>query len=91
MSFRKDWQGFLLTALLGAEWRNTQNENMTNKFYGFDPNTYSLAKVDYLNPYRHFINKSNIYVPYADGKTLRTDRFQSQYANASLAYRSRYF
>lgn len=90
LSFRKDWQGFLLTALLGAEWRNTQNENMTNKFYGFDPNTYSLAKVDYLNPYRHFINKSNIYVPYADGKTLRTDRFQSQYANASVAYRSRY-
>lgn len=90
LSYRKEWRNFLVTALLGAEWRNTTNENMTNRFYGFDPNTYTLAKVDYLNPYRHFINKSTIYLPYNDGKTLRTDRFMSQYANASIAYKSRY-
>ncbi|RZJ76917.1 MAG: SusC/RagA family TonB-linked outer membrane protein [Flavobacterium sp.] len=88
--YQKDWGNFHLNTLVGTEWRHLQSEGSTNRFYGFDDDNYSMAKVDYINPYKNIINHSTIYVPYIDDKSLTLNRFLSQYMNTSVSYKSRY-
>lgn len=90
LSYEKKWRDFLLTALLGTEWRESKNEISNYRDYGFDPDTYVTTKVDYVNAYTDFISKGMIYVPYVDYRTLKVNRFKSQYANASISYQGRY-
>lgn len=88
--YQKVWGDFRINALLGGEWRHLEREGASNRFYGFDGETYSVAKVDYINPYRNMINRSSIYVPFIDDKSLTLNRFLSQYVNASFSYRDRH-
>ncbi|WP_286895778.1 MULTISPECIES: SusC/RagA family TonB-linked outer membrane protein [Sphingobacterium] len=90
VNYEKKWRDFFLTTLLGTEWRQSNAESSQYRFYGFDPDTYTVSKIDYRNPYTHFIDKSTIYVPYLDDKRLKINRSRSQYANASVSYNGKY-
>lgn len=84
------WRSFQLSALIGLEVRQLIDQGTTDRFYGFDPENYGNAMVDYIHPHKNFINGAALYVPFVDRRFRSVNRFVSQYLNASLSYQNRH-
>jgi len=80
-----------LSAIAGAEVRETQSHVSTGTLYGYNANTATTASVDYANPYPTFDGiYGNSYVPYGNSVDQLTNRFVSVYANAAYTYNRKY-
>nr|WP_246230245.1 TonB-dependent receptor [Mucilaginibacter humi] len=80
-----------LSAIAGAEVRETQSHITTGKLYGYDANTATTVGVDYTNIYPTFDGiYGNSYIPYGNSVDQLTNRFVSVYANAAYTYDRRY-
>ncbi|EHQ24759.1 SusC/RagA family TonB-linked outer membrane protein [Mucilaginibacter paludis] len=80
-----------LSAIAGAEIRETRSHISTSTLYGYDANTATTVGVDYSNPYPTFDGiYGNSYIP--DGSSIDnlTNRFVSVYTNAAYTYNRKY-
>lgn len=80
-----------LSSLAGAELKMLDFETFSQRLYGYNPETATIQKVDYLSVFSQY-NFPLLTSPItnADGIRAGADRFYSLFANASLSYSNRY-
>jgi len=91
LNVQKSWDRHELTAIFGAERRETHQQNDNALLYGYDPETLNSIAVNYAMQYPSYGGLSgNTYIPAAalPGKTV--NRFVSVYANAAYTFNNRY-
>ncbi|SFQ07326.1 SusC/RagA family TonB-linked outer membrane protein [Parafilimonas terrae] len=86
----KRWNNMELTALAGAEVRQTASGAGSYTLYGYDDATLSYTPADVVNSYPLYVSGYSDYINPGTGLSSHTDRFLSGYINAALSYRSRY-
>jgi TonB-linked SusC/RagA family outer membrane protein len=80
-----------LSAIIGAELRESQIDKTGSRIYGYDPNTLTSIGVDYANPYQSYDNISGLgYIPDGASVGKNLNRFVSVYANAAYTFKNRY-
>jgi TonB-dependent starch-binding outer membrane protein SusC len=78
-----------ITGVIGSEIKETRIMRESKRFYGFNPDRYTLSLVDYVNIYPQYPNgTAQIIDP--SRLVLLTNRFVSLYGNLSYAYKGRY-
>lgn len=86
----KDMHG--ITAILGAELRDSEGLSRSNRYYGYSEEYASSELVDYIGYYTSFVNprsRSNR-IQGLNGMAGTTDRFISYYFNGSYSLLQRY-
>lgn len=81
---------FEINALAGAEMRDHQSTNRTNRYYGYDSQLGLSTPVDHINRYTSYLTGStNLVIPANQTHTGNVNRFISYYANGSITYADR--
>ncbi|UZD22303.1 SusC/RagA family TonB-linked outer membrane protein [Algoriphagus halophytocola] len=92
LEYAGDWGNkWEFNSLAGAELKMLDFETSSQRLYGYNAETGSTQKVDYLSVFPQY-NFPLITSPVtnADGVGAGADRFYSLFANASLSYSNRY-
>ncbi len=80
-----------LSAILGAELRQTRTQGEVLQTYGYDKNTLTTGSLDYSHPYPTYGGLlGSTYIPSASNFSAYMNRFISLYSNASYTYASKY-
>jgi TonB-linked SusC/RagA family outer membrane protein len=79
-----------LDMMAGAERREQINTGDKFRSYGFDPNSLSIAQVDYINPFPNYVTGSSSYIPDIQSLDHTNSRYVSMYGNISYDYREQY-
>jgi TonB-linked SusC/RagA family outer membrane protein len=79
-----------ISAIMGAEIRNTKSSTQSGRTYGYDNNLTTYANVDALTNFTYWDNLGQSSIPSITSFGEETDRFVSFYSNASYTFRSRY-
>jgi len=80
-----------VSAIGGAELRETNNDLSSGRYYGYDDDILSSDAVDYTGLYPIYGDlASNARVPYVYAANASLSRFLSFYTNASYSYKRRY-
>ncbi len=79
-----------LNAVAGAEVREVLTHSASGRVYGYDEELGTSAKVDLVNPYRHFLLGTNIFIADNTAFGEQLFRFLSWYGNAAYTWRNRY-
>jgi TonB-linked SusC/RagA family outer membrane protein len=91
LNYDKSWNRHAVSAIAGAEVRETRGEGYGTSFYGYNEDPLQFASVDYKTLYTTYISGGSRSIPGAprlSGNT--TNRFLSFYANASYTYQDKY-
>lgn len=88
-NINKRWmENHQLTAIAGAEVRQSVSSSNFNKTYGYDQRL-NVSNVDFVNSYPKLIGSAAT-IPSGTGYTELNNRFISFFANASYTYKDRY-
>lgn len=90
LNLDKSWGDHTVAAILGAEMRHARVTGFRSRLYGYDPERLTFGGVDYTTRYPHLVTGGLLFIPDNSNRDHRTDRFLSQYANASYTFRDRY-
>lgn len=92
LDYEKSWNdNWSLNLLGGAEVKSLEANNLTGRYYGFNPEFYSSQSVDYTGLYStYYYPESASRIPNRETQSLSTDRFTSLFANGSVGYQNRY-
>ncbi|GAA0881860.1 SusC/RagA family TonB-linked outer membrane protein [Sphingobacterium siyangense subsp. cladoniae] len=90
LSFDRKTEKHLVSAILGAEIRQSTSFGHTNRSYGFDPNTMTSGTVDYTTSYPNLITGATQYIDNGITSNERNVRFVSLYGNVAYTYMDRY-
>jgi TonB-linked SusC/RagA family outer membrane protein len=81
-----------LTAVAGAEVRNSRTQSSLSRLYGYDPDILVNQPVDYIDYFSLNPGGDNYgSVPYVASQADRTDRYVSEYVNTNYNYQERYY
>lgn len=90
LHFNRVWNNdHELTALAGAEVKNYESDQKSNRLYGYDEAIGSSVPVDYADEYTSVLGRE-ARIPYSSSVSNATDRYISYFANAAYTFRSRY-
>lgn len=91
-NYDKRWREHHFSSIAGYEIRIQNTKSNQYRLYGYDTEHATSKPVDYINPYKPYINGivANNYVPYLDSETDLSDRYISWYANLAYDYKKRY-
>ncbi|HEX7755894.1 MAG TPA: SusC/RagA family TonB-linked outer membrane protein [Niabella sp.] len=89
-NFNKDIGKHNIASILGMEVRNIHTSSNSTRVYGYDDDVLTFGKVDLVNPYPTIIPGYSIYIPDELGFGDRTDRYISQFFNATYTYNRLY-
>lgn len=92
LNINKNWNNLHdLSAIFGAEVRESKSSVNTQNLYGYDETTLSLMDLDYANPYPVFGGISSAsYIPSGINADLFTNRYVSLFGNAAYSYKQKY-
>lgn len=79
-----------ISAIAGAETRETQTANDQSRLYGYDAIRKSAMSVDYLNKYPNFVTGNMDYILNRQSMQEINTRFVSLYANAAYTFEKKY-
>lgn len=91
LNFNHVWNSaHSLTAIAGAEARQTEITGGSNRLYGYD-DKLNYSNVDYVNAYPTYNNiGGTLYIPSNIALSLLLNRYTSLYANATYTFLQRY-
>lgn len=91
LNVQQSWTRHELTAIAGAEKRETNLRTDHALLYGYNPETLNSTAVNYATQYPSYGGLSgNGYIPAAALPTETVNRFVSVYANAAYTYNGKY-
>ncbi|MFC4233361.1 SusC/RagA family TonB-linked outer membrane protein [Parasediminibacterium paludis] len=90
LNFNKQWQKHAVTAIAGAEIRESNTISNAYRTYGYDPDILTSSSVDFANTYPSFVTGSNSFIPNNSGFSNTLNRFVSIYSNAAYTYAQKY-
>ncbi|MCK7559352.1 TonB-dependent receptor [Chitinophaga sedimenti] len=90
LGYSKRWSDHNIAAILGTELRQTKVNRSNFRTYGYDDEILTSIPTDFVNPYPTYVTGATGYIPNNSGFARTTDRFVSQFANASYSYKERY-
>ena len=79
-----------VTAIAGAEMRQTATTSSTYRTYGYYPDLLAYSPVDYVNQYPSYISGSLSSIPNDQDFSGGSRRFISYYGNAAYTFKKRY-
>lgn len=89
LNWNHTWSDHSIAAIAGAEIRDIKTDNISDTFYGYNPDQLTFTNVDYNQRYPRLIGGTASF----DGATTlnrTTNRFVSLYANAAYTFKNRY-
>ncbi|MDO3643500.1 SusC/RagA family TonB-linked outer membrane protein [Mucilaginibacter sp. L3T2-6] len=92
LSYDHIWGGdHQLSAIAGAEVRESKSNSSTQIVYGYDPNTLTTTGVDYANQYPTYDEIfGDSYINNGTKYTAYLNRFVSVFANATYTFKNKY-
>jgi TonB-linked SusC/RagA family outer membrane protein len=90
LNYNNTWSKHSIAAIAGAEIRETSTKYESNRYYGYNPNSASVAAVDYTRPYPNYITGGEDYIQQMMSLREVNMRFASLYANAAYTYDNKY-
>jgi TonB-linked SusC/RagA family outer membrane protein len=91
LNIQQNWDKHELTAIAGAERRETNQRTDNFILYGYNPETLNSIAVNYATQYPSYGGlNGNTYIPSASVPAETSNRFVSVYANAAYTYNGRY-
>ena len=90
LSYNNRWGKHLISAIAGAESRQSRNNSENHRYYGVDENNLNTAAIDYLNPYPMLVTGWEEYIQRSESIGERNTRFVSLFANASYTIDHKY-
>lgn len=90
IDYSKSWHKHSITALAGAEVRQSHTTGSINRIYGYNDNTLVSANVDLVNSYPTFINGGYRNIPGGLSLNDQLNRFVSVFGNAAYTYKNKY-
>lgn len=91
LNYQHSWKDHNLTVLLGAELRQTNQENKSyGTIYGYSDNPYLSQNVDIVNSYPTFVTGANAQIGGSTTPSNQLNRYVSIFANAAYVYKDRY-
>lgn len=91
VNYARDVGSHSIYVLSGYEVREQNTDAANTRHYGYNDELASITSVNYVTAYpMYYFPDNTMRIPFADYQTSMTDRFISQYANATYTYRSRY-
>ena len=90
LNYNRNWNRHDVSAIAGAETRETLSDTETQRHYGYNRRNRSSSPVDFTNTYPLITGEGSDYI--SRGQSLRSTniRFASLFANAAYTYDSRY-
>lgn len=76
--------------LVGLETRFKLVQSNKNRYYGFNPDNYTMGQVDYVNSHPTFITGGSSFIENFQDVGETSTRFLSQFGNAAYTYANRY-
>lgn len=76
--------------LIGIEARSKLVQSNNNRYYGFNPDNYTMGQVDFVNSHRTFITGGSSFISNPQDVGETSTRFLSQFGNAAYTYANRY-
>jgi TonB-linked SusC/RagA family outer membrane protein len=90
IDFNRTFGDHSFSAMVGAEYRETEFTNNIHSIYGFDPNTSNAVAVNYIGQYPTRWGYNSV-LPVQSPSTSHTiNRFGSYYANIGYSFKNRY-
>ncbi|PWV44638.1 SusC/RagA family TonB-linked outer membrane protein [Chitinophaga sp. S165] len=89
-SYNQSWNNHDIVMIAGTEIRQTTNDFIQSRKYGYDLNTLIAKPVDYANQYIIRPSGSTASVPFLDFSTGTISRYRSFYGNAAYTYNQKY-
>jgi TonB-linked SusC/RagA family outer membrane protein len=90
INFNKSSNIHRISGILGSEVRQTKSSGSNNVFYGYNEDPLIYSNVDFVTPYRTFVNGTYQTIPGALSFSNVTARFVSLYTNMSYTLKDRY-
>jgi len=89
-NFDKTWGRHKVSALVGAEMRQSAQIGSSSILYGYNSDPLTGMNLDYVNDYPDFITQNTQSIPSNSIMSNTVQRFVSNYANASYNFADRY-
>ncbi len=91
IDFNHAWTLHKVNGIIGAEARSRESTGDSYSIYGYNSDPLSNGLVNYLTPYRDFVEGSNKFIPGspANASTV-TNRFVSLYSNVVYSFNDKY-
>ncbi len=89
-NLNKSWADHDLSAIAGAETRQSKNSGSGNTLYGYNEDPLTYSNVDAVNTYPNFITGDYGTISNNPGLSNTVYRFVSVYGNASYLFKKRY-
>jgi len=90
LSFDKKFAAHEVHAIIGVELREAETEYESNRYYGYNKEDRSVAIMDYVNQYPHYITGSLDRIQKISSLRTLNTRFLSEFANAAYIYKGKY-
>ena len=90
VSIDKYWEHHNLTAIMGAELRETVNRSDTYRTYGYNRETLAFGSVDMTKQYPRLPSSGAVFIPDTRYFALTNVRNLSYYSNLAYTYQNRY-
>jgi TonB-dependent starch-binding outer membrane protein SusC len=90
LNFNREWKVNSLSAIAGAEIRQTKSNLSRNTVYGYNEDLLTSSNVDFLNSYPTYVTGYNSYIDNGLSFSETLNRFVSFYGNAAYTYNDKY-
>lgn len=88
--FNKEWERYLITAIIGLEARQNKNDGNSFTAYGYSNDPLASIPVNYQTQYPIAIERSTTSIPGSPAFSRTINRFVSTYANIAYLFDSKY-
>jgi len=90
LNFEHSWNNHSLSAIAGAESRETNTNGSQNTLYGYNADPLSSSNVDFVNTYPNFITGNLESISNGANLSEVTNRFISLYSNLAYSFQRKY-
>jgi TonB-linked SusC/RagA family outer membrane protein len=89
--YNKHFGNHGIDIFIAGEQRELVKSGANSRYYGYDPNTLSVANVDYITRYPNFITGSTAQISSPASLSRTNNRYVSLVGNLTYDYNGRYF
>jgi len=90
LNYQHHWLQHSIAAIAGVEIKQTKNDKITQRTYGFNPDNLTFGSVDYNTTFPQLVTGYSAFIPNNNTIAQTDNRFVSTFANAAYTYRERY-
>ncbi len=90
LNYNRNWDRHDVSAIAGAETRETLSDTETQRYYGYNRRNRSSSPVDFTRTYPFITGEGSDYIFRGQSMRSRNIRFASLFANAAYTYDNRY-